>query len=164
MLRVRFLKVAAAHLLARYLCGDCQHRHAAAMAVVQTIDQVQIAGAAAAGAHRNLPRKLALRPRRERGGLFVAHVHPRNLPVAANRVGEAVQRIARKTIHTLHTGSGQRVYKYLGDFHCHWMPRELQKRCRSEDIYRTRGEQRHRGEGDGGLHHHGYFCPRGEHR
>jgi len=52
MLGAGFLEVAAADLVAGNLRRDRQHRHAAAVAVIQAVDQVQIAGAATAGANR----------------------------------------------------------------------------------------------------------------
>jgi hypothetical protein len=119
MLGIGLLEVAAADFLAGYLGGDGQHRDAAAMAVVEAVDQVQVARTAASGAHRDFPGELAFRPRREGRRLLVAHVHPLDLFVLANRIRYAVQRVAGQTIDTFHAGLDQRIDKDLRDFHRH---------------------------------------------
>jgi hypothetical protein len=53
---IRFLEVIAADLSARHLRRDREHRHAVAMTVVQAVDQVHVAGTAAARAHGQMPR------------------------------------------------------------------------------------------------------------
>ena len=70
------LEVAAADLRAGDLGGDRQHRNPVAVAVVQAVDQVQVAGPAAAGADGELAGDLRLGAGGERGRLLVAHMHP----------------------------------------------------------------------------------------
>jgi hypothetical protein len=53
---MRRLEIIDADLRARDMGGDRQHRHAAAVAIEQAVDQMQIARAAAAGADRELAR------------------------------------------------------------------------------------------------------------
>jgi hypothetical protein len=55
---MRLLKIAGADLRRRDLGGDGQHRHARAVAVEQTVDEMEIARPAAAGAHRELTREM----------------------------------------------------------------------------------------------------------
>jgi hypothetical protein len=43
-LRVRLLEVAAANLARRYVCCDGEHRHAASVAIVEPVDQMQMTG------------------------------------------------------------------------------------------------------------------------
>jgi hypothetical protein len=52
MFRVGFLKIAAANFVAGNLRRNGENRNTVALAVVETIDQMQIAGAATAGADR----------------------------------------------------------------------------------------------------------------
>ena len=89
--RMGRLEIMAADLLARDVRGDRQHRHAAAIAVEQAIDQVQVARPAAAGADRELAGEVRLGTGGEGAGFLVAHVHPFDRLVPAQRIGDAVQ-------------------------------------------------------------------------
>ena len=80
---MRLLEVGAADLGARDLGGDRQHRNAAAMAVEQAVDQVQVARPAAAGADRELAGQLRLGAGGERRHLLVAHMTIRPPPPAS---------------------------------------------------------------------------------
>ena len=51
---MRLLKVVAADLLPRDVRGDGQYRNPAAVGVIQTVDQVQVARSATGGAHCQL--------------------------------------------------------------------------------------------------------------
>ena len=106
--RMGFLEVAAADLLARDMRRDGQHRHPAAVRVEQPVDQVQVARPAAARAHRQLPGQRRLRRRREPRGLLMPDVLPGELAVAAQRVGKPVQRIPRQPVNPAHAGCLQR--------------------------------------------------------
>ena len=103
---VRLLEVARADLGAGNVGGDRQHRGHAAVGVEQAVDQVQVAGAAAARADRQLAGELGLRPGREGRGLFVAHVHPVDLVAAADGVGHRVEAVADDAIDLLDAGLG----------------------------------------------------------
>ncbi len=70
------LKISAADFSAGYLRGDGQHGHAAALAIVETVDQMQIARTAAPGANRQCSRKMRFRSRGEGCRLFVSYVNP----------------------------------------------------------------------------------------
>ena len=52
MFGMRLLKISTANFVAGNLGGDGEDRDAAAVAIVETIDQVEVAGAATAGADR----------------------------------------------------------------------------------------------------------------
>ena len=79
-LRMRFLEVSAAQLTARDVRGDRQHRHAASLAVVQTVDQVQVPGPGTPCAHAQLAREVRFRAGRKGADLLVAHVYPDTSP------------------------------------------------------------------------------------
>ena len=115
---VRFLKVVAADLAAGDVRGDGQHGDAAAMAIVEPVDQVQVAGAAASRAHGEVPREMRFGAGGKRGGLFVPHRDPfnaaqRRFGAGANGVGDAVERIAGHAVDALHAGRRQAVDKYF---------------------------------------------------
>ena len=115
-LGVRLLKVVAANFRGGNMRGDGQHRHAAALAVVEAVDQVQIARPAASGADRQLARQGRFGSGGEGGRLFVPHADPLDPAAHSNRIGDAVERIARHAINALHTGGGQNVRKQLCNF------------------------------------------------
>src|SRR5262245_22332966 len=88
------LEVVDADLPARNMCGDRQHRHAAAMAVVEPVDEVQVARTAAARADGELAGEMRLGAGGEGRGLLVTHMNPVDALDATQRVGEPVERIA----------------------------------------------------------------------
>ncbi len=64
--------------------GDRQHGRAAAMAVVEAIEQVDVARAAAARRTDQLASQLCLGASRERANFFVPHVDPLDTLIAAH--------------------------------------------------------------------------------
>jgi hypothetical protein len=94
--------------------GDRQHRHAAAMTVVESVDEVQVARTAAAGADRELAGEMRLGAGGEGRGLLVAHVNPIDAFDATQRVGEAVERIAYDAVDTPDAGLLQRFRHEVG--------------------------------------------------
>ena len=87
---MRLLKIARSDLGTRNVRGDRQHGGHAAVRVVQTVDQVQIAGAATAGTHGQLSRQLRLGAGREGRRFLVANMHPVDLLAAAQSIGHRV--------------------------------------------------------------------------
>ena len=114
VLGMRRLEVLAADLRARDVGGDGQHRHAAALAVEQAVDQVQVARAAAAGADGELAGQVRLGAGGEGAGLLVPHVDPVDRLGAAQRIGEAVQRIAGDAVDASHAGGLQGLDDEVG--------------------------------------------------
>ena len=74
--RVGLLEVGGADLDARDVRGNGQDGRARAVRVVQAVDEVKVARAARARAHRELASQLSFRRCRERRRLLVAHVNP----------------------------------------------------------------------------------------
>ena len=74
--RMGLLEVAAADLGTGDLGGDREHRHPVAMAIEQAVDEMQVAGPAAAGADGERPGHLRLGAGGEARHLLVAHMHP----------------------------------------------------------------------------------------
>src|SRR5580658_5563926 len=92
--RMRLLKIAAADLPARNLRRDRQNRHAASMAIIETVDEVKISRPAASGADRQFARQVCLGAGGEGCRFFMPNMHPLNALALAHTIGETVQRIA----------------------------------------------------------------------
>ncbi len=114
VLRMRLLEIAAADFARWNVRGDCQHRRAAALRVIKTVDQMQIAGTAGAGTHRELARDLRLPRRREGRGLLMPDMHPVDRLAHAQRFGEPVEAVADDAIDSFHA----RDFKRLDDLVC----------------------------------------------
>ena len=98
MLRMSLLKISTPDFSAGYLRGDRQDGHTAAMAIIKSVDQMQIARTAAPGADRQCARKMRFRSRGKGGRFFMAYANPLNVASSPHRVRDAVQRIARNAV------------------------------------------------------------------
>src|SRR4030088_2304419 len=77
------------------------------MAVKQTVDEVQITRSTAAGAHCKRAGHVRLGTRCERGHLLVPDVHPLDLALPTQGVGQTVQTIADDSVYALDAGRGE---------------------------------------------------------
>ncbi len=111
-----FLEIAAADLATGNMCGDREHRNAAAMAIVKTIDQMHVAGPATAGANREFSGQVRFGPGGKGCRLFMSDVHPINILFDANGVGDAVQRVADDAVDSLDASFGENIDDQLRDF------------------------------------------------
>jgi len=102
-----FLEIARADLGRGNVSRDRHHRHPRAVAVEQTIDQVQVAGTATSGADRETTCDMRIRAGRERGDFLVPDMQPLNAAMAAQGIGEAIEAVAHDSIDTLDTGGGE---------------------------------------------------------
>ena len=112
---VSLLEIAGADLGRGNMGGDRDHRHTRAVTVVQAVDQVQIARAAAAGADRELTGQIRLGAGGKGGDLFVAEVQPGDPTMAAQRVGEAIQAVADDAVNALYAGGGEGLDHLVGN-------------------------------------------------
>src|SRR5262249_43520271 len=96
-----FLEVAAADLARRNMGRDGEHRHARAMAGVQSVDEMQIAWSATSSAAGKTPRQMRLGAGCERADLLMSHVDPLDLALTANGVGQTVQAVADDPVDAL---------------------------------------------------------------
>src|SRR6185369_2423923 len=94
-----FLKITTTDFAARNLSRNREHGHATAMSVVQAIDQVCVSGAAAPGANGETPGQVRLGSGRKRSGFFVASVGPLHVAAFAERVSDAVERVACDSVN-----------------------------------------------------------------
>src|SRR5580658_1442697 len=78
MFRVGLLKVCAANLPTRDMCGNSEYWNTVALTVVKPINQMHVAGPAAPCAHRQFPREMRFGSRSKSSHLFMPDVHPIN--------------------------------------------------------------------------------------
>jgi hypothetical protein len=89
------------------------------MAVEESVDQMQIARSAAAGANREIAGQVRFSAGREGGYLFVPDVHPLDVSAAAHDVGQAVETIADDAEYALHSARHEGIYELIGDGSSH---------------------------------------------
>src|ERR1700716_4037793 len=89
------------------------------MTIEQAVDQVKIAGAAAPGADRKLSRQVRLRSGRESRNLLMPDMHPLDLALAADRIGQPIQAGADDAIDPLDPGGGEGFHELISDRFSH---------------------------------------------
>ena len=112
---VDLLEEVRADLPARHLATDGEHRGVGLLRVVQTVEQVDGAGADGAHADGEPVGELGLRAGRERPRLLVPHPDPLDALLAADRVGDGVERVAHHSPHLGHAVVGEGVDQQLGN-------------------------------------------------
>ena len=85
------------------------------MAIEEAVDQVQIARPAAPGADRELASQMRLGTRRESGHLLVPDMHPVDLAVAANRVGQPIEAVADNAVDSFDTNCRENFCELISD-------------------------------------------------
>jgi len=113
VLGVSFLEIAAADLVARNLSSYGDDGHAVAVAIVKTIDQVQVSRPATARAHRKTPGQMRVRPGGKRGSFLMSYGNPLNVAPRPDGIGDAIEGISSKTINLIHPGGHERIHKHL---------------------------------------------------
>src|SRR5229473_5335023 len=98
---------------------DRHYRHARAVAVEQTIDEVQVARAATSGADRETARDMRVRAGGERGDFLVPDMQPLHAAMAAQCIGEAIEAVAYDSIDALDTGGGEGFDHLVCNSACH---------------------------------------------
>src|SRR5580704_4624727 len=107
MFRMGFLEVSTSDFRARNLRRDGQYRDSAALTVVEAVDQVHVSRPAASGAYGQFAGEMCLCTGGECAGFFIAHADPFDVVASANRIGDAIQRIAWNTVNSFNTRSDQ---------------------------------------------------------
>jgi hypothetical protein len=110
---------------------DGEHGHVAAVGVVETVDEVQVARTTAAGTDRQLSGKVGFRSGSEGSAFLVPNVDPLDGLQTSQRVGKAVQGIPDHAVDTLNGGSRQRLGHEICGSPAHWAS---SWRCGSEDV------------------------------
>src|SRR5229473_7845144 len=93
---------------------DGQHRDAVAVAVVEAVDQVQVARATGTSTDSERAGEVGLGPGCEGRRLLVTNMHPLDLAVAAKCIGQPVQAIADEAVYPLDAGG----FKGFGELIC----------------------------------------------
>ena len=91
MLRISLLKISAANFPARNLCGNSEDWNAAALTVVEAINQMHVAGATTSGTHCQLASEMGLGAGGERRCLLVSYTNPAYVLSNANRICNSVE-------------------------------------------------------------------------
>ena len=115
VLRVGLLEVSAADLIGGDLRGNGENGYAAPVAIVEPVDQVEVARAAAAGADGELAGEVRLGARGEGRRLFVPHVDPSKLVLPADGVGDPVERVSRDPIDPRDPSADEGVHEQVRD-------------------------------------------------
>src|SRR5271155_2724658 len=102
-----FLKISRADFRTGDVRGNRDYRHATSVAVVQSVDEVQITGPTPPGADWGFPREAAPRAGREGGHLLVTHSNPLDPTVTPDRIRNAIERIAHQAINSRDSRSAQ---------------------------------------------------------
>ena len=92
---------------ARHLRGNSKHRHPAAMAIVQAVDEVHVAGPAAARTHDKRTGQVRLRPGSEGRDFLVADRHPLDGLLRAQRLGQPVEGVADDAVDAFDARGGK---------------------------------------------------------
>jgi hypothetical protein len=100
--RMCCLEIIDSNFAAGDVGGDCQNRHAVALAIEQAVDQMKVAWTAAPGAHSKARGKMSFSSRRKSRGLFMPHVNPVDRLSSPQRVSKPVERISHHSVDALH--------------------------------------------------------------
>src|ERR1700677_2382347 len=93
-----FLKISGSDLTTWNMRCDREYWSIAAMSIEESVDQVKVAGTAAATAGRQFPVELSLGACRKRGSFFVAHVNPLNFAVYSQSIRHRIQAVAHDAV------------------------------------------------------------------
>ncbi len=107
------LEVAESDLARRDVRGEREDGGHGPVGVVEAVDEVQVAGAAGAGAGRQLSGDLCLRSGGERGRLLVPDLDPVDVRVAADRVDDRVETVADHPVQAFDACPGEDVDELL---------------------------------------------------
>src|SRR5258705_9811411 len=110
-----FLEISGAEFGRRDLRCNGKHGHARPLTIEQAIDQVQIAGAAASRTDREFSRQVRLGAGCERSDLLVPHMHPFDLALAANRIGQPIEAVADDAIDPLDARGSEGFCKLISN-------------------------------------------------
>jgi hypothetical protein len=91
MFRVGLLEISASYFVAWYLRRDGEDRNAAAVAVVESVDQMQIPWAAASGTNSQLSSEMGFSAGGKGCRFFMPEMNPIQFLGCANRIGNAVE-------------------------------------------------------------------------
>src|SRR5258707_10625076 len=106
---MRLLEIVGTDLGAWYMRRNRKNRHRASLAVVESVDEMKIAGTAAPGEDCKLAGDVRVRARGKGRHFLVADVDPFNGFLSAHRVGDFIERITDDPIDSLDPGLDERL-------------------------------------------------------
>jgi hypothetical protein len=112
-----FLKIAAADFRTRNMRCNGQDRHPRAMTIEKTINQMQIAGATAAGTDGKLTGQMRFRACGESGGFLMPGMNPVDVAASAQRFGNAIEAIADNAIDAANADRVEHLRDNVSSFH-----------------------------------------------
>jgi hypothetical protein len=119
---VGLLKVVTTELTAWYLRRDRNYGNTAAVAVIEPVDQVQVAWTATSSARRQGPGQMSFRSCGKGSAFFVPNGHPVDVRVRADRFGDTIKRVASQPVDPLHSGCHQSINQQMCHcFLCHYV-------------------------------------------
>src|SRR5258706_9929018 len=101
--RMSCLEIIDSDFAAGDVGGDCQNRHAIALAVEQAVDQMKVAWTAAPRTYSKASGKMGFSPRCKCRSLLVAHMDPVDRLSLPQCIGETVERVSDHSIVALYT-------------------------------------------------------------
>ena len=120
LVEVHFLLIAGAQHRGFLHAGDREHRHVIELGVVEAVEQVDAAGAGRGQADADLPGRLGVGGRHERGGLLVVDQHELHpVLMAAEALHDPVDAVARDPEDGVHAPVCEPLDQSLGCDLCH---------------------------------------------
>ena len=114
LFRMRGLEIFHAHLALRDVGGDGQHRSMVPVGVKQAVDQMEVAGAAAAAAYSQVPAQLGFRARSKCRRFLMPHMNPFNGLPPSQSVRNGVQAIPHNSVNSLNSRLFQNFNDLIG--------------------------------------------------
>lgn len=115
VLRMGLLEISPTDLRRRNLRGDGEHGRAAALGIVEAIDEVKIARTAGAGADSETAGDLGFSSSRESCDFLMADMNPFDVAGLAQRLGQPVEAVADDTVNALDSRLTQSFDDQIGD-------------------------------------------------
>jgi hypothetical protein len=113
------------------------------VAIEQSVDQVQIAGTTTAGADGEGTGEVGFGACGEGRDLLVPDVHPLDLALAAERIGQTVQAVADDAVDALDAGCREGFGELIGHGLCHLSSSSPHDPSRSQCFTMRRGHRVH---------------------
>jgi hypothetical protein len=124
-LRMCLLKKAGSDLGRRDMRRNGKHGDTGAAAIEQSVDEMQVPGAATSRADGDLAGQMRLGSRGERGNLLVTHMDPLDLALTPDGIGQAVQAVPDDPVDALDTRNSKRFNELVSDGVDFHRPRRL---------------------------------------
>src|SRR6266542_3485301 len=113
LFRMGLLEVPAADFTARNMRCNRQDWDTAAVSVIQTVDQMEIARPAAPGTDRQAACQMRLRAGCKRGSFFMPHRYPFDIVAPTDRIGHSVEGVPCHAADSFHPSCDKRINAYL---------------------------------------------------